>query len=551
MGGLAFPVAAEGGGYPMRKYFGIYNSTVSVGIGKILCGLFLALLLCTEDVSAKTYFLSPSGTDSNSGTDMQFPWLTFAHAQSNGWGCGDTLMLLDGTYGDGSSTGKPTILNTTCTVGNEMVLKALNERRAHIHDNGLGMAVLIVQSHYITISGLRLSSSVNATPYLPLPNKCTVGIPVHVSKISTHISVLKSLIHTPNKYCNSSPLTFDYVNDSLVEDTEIYDFHRHGAGISGYRDTVRRLYCNERDGGINGGYNNRVGGGDACVSAYPCVDCIVENVIADASTAVGHFLSESNAAGNSTSTRYLGSIGYRNNPHGVYVNARGTGILWMPVNNTFRDMVFYDHLGSTAIRSESAKGTVVDHVTVIGSLTSPPTNGIFAKAGAFPGDGIYSATVTNSLVLNHSQYGFYMGISTWSGSHVRAYNNRLGGFYPAPPSYWTNVSTVINPAMGSCVVWVPDGSPLKGAGSDGTDIGATILYRYVNGTLTNQPLWDPVTGEFPHGAIVSGVNDVPGHSLFDVHRRLNVNTNGCSFPTSYGKNIDTTAPQPPQNVAVR
>jgi hypothetical protein len=104
--------------------------------------------------------------------------------------------------------------------------------------------------------------------------------------------------------------------------------------------------------------------------------------------------------------------------------------------------------------------------------------------------------------------------------------------------------------MGPCIAWVPDGSPLKKGGSDGRDIGATILYRYVNGTLTSQPLWDPATGEFPHGALVTGVNDVPGHSLFDVHRRLNINTNGCYFPAGYGSNSDTTAPQAPRIVSV-
>ena len=74
---------------------------------------------------------------------------------------------------------------------------------------------------------------------------------------------------------------------------------------------------------------------------------------------------------------------------------------------------------------------------------------------------------------------------------------------------------------------------MKGAGAGGADIGANVLYRYQNGTLTNQPLWDPVTGEFPHGAIVAGVNDIAGSSLFDVHKRLNVNTNGCPFPAGY------------------
>jgi len=38
-------------------------------------------------------------------------------------------------------------------------------------------------------------------------------------------------------------------------------------------------------------------------------------------------------------------------------------------------------------------------------------------------------------------------------------------------------------------LFVPSSSTLKGAGSNGADIGANIIYEYVNGLLTNTPLW--------------------------------------------------------------
>jgi hypothetical protein len=74
---------------------------------------------------------------------------------------------------------------------------------------------------------------------------------------------------------------------------------------------------------------------------------------------------------------------------------------------------------------------------------------------------------------------------------------------------------------------------MKTAGRNGADIGATILYRYQNGSLTSQPLWDTLTGAFPSGVLVTGVNDVAAQSAFDVHRRLNVNVAGCAFPLGY------------------
>src|SRR4029453_9532292 len=60
-----------------------------------------------------------------------------------------------------------------------------------------------------------------------------------------------------------------------------------------------------------------------------------------------------------------------------------------------------------------------------------------------------------------------------------------------------------------------------------------ILYRYQDGVLTDEPLWDPETGRFPCGAMVAGFNDMAGSSCFDVHERLNINTHGCPFPAGY------------------
>jgi hypothetical protein len=75
---------------------------------------------------------------------------------------------------------------------------------------------------------------------------------------------------------------------------------------------------------------------------------------------------------------------------------------------------------------------------------------------------------------------------------------------------------------------------MKGAGTGGSDLGATVLYRYVNGTLTTTPLWDTGTGAFPCGAVVTGVNNGGGNSCNDVHTRLHVNSGGCAFPAGYG-----------------
>ena len=82
------------------------------------------------------------------------------------------------------------------------------------------------------------------------------------------------------------------------------------------------------------------------------------------------------------------------------------------------------------------------------------------------------------------------------------------------PSRWTRTATPTSSmrscgtglGSGECLMWIPAGSPMKGAGTDGRDIGATIVNRYQNGTLTSTPLWNRDTGAFPCGAIVAGVD---------------------------------------------
>jgi len=144
--------------------------------------------------------------------------------------------------------------------------------------------------------------------------------------------------------------------------------------------------------------------------------------------------------------------------------------------------------------------------------------------------------IENTLAVNNSKLGFFVDASAqainWAIDHSNAYNNATN--YSPADAHVTN-SLSIDPQLGTCKVWIPDASPMKRAGKNGADIGANILYRYQDGVLTTQPLWDPVTGQFPCGAIVPGVNDLPGQSCFDVHQRLHVNTNGCPFPAGYGQ----------------
>ena len=123
-------------------------------------------------------------------------------------------------------------------------------------------------------------------------------------------------------------------------------------------------------------------------------------------------------------------------------------------------------------------------------------------------------------------YADSTGVGSWTLSFSNSFGNETN-FYPSSSSLINSFS--VDPQMGSCKLWLPDNSPMKGAGVGGADIGANILYAYENGVLTSNKLWN-TDGSFAFsGVIVPGVNDIPG-SLFDIQNRLNINTNGCAFP---------------------
>lgn len=522
-----------------------------------ILSLSVLLMICLQVLPAQsaTYYISPTGSDTNPGTSAR-PWLTFAYAINPSRAtCGDTLVLRDGTYGDGTSTGKILVSALVCTQGSPFTIQAENQRKAKIVDNGIGKAVNVVDSAFIVVDGLYARSTDN--------NATTTGGPF-IANRSADI-MLKNLVgRNPNRYANAHVFAIENSNRVLIEDSEGYVFHRHCVEAWKSSQVVaRRIYCNPRGGRIPGGFaaKNGIGLADAVMTMYPCRDCIQENNIADGTTN-GLYLNEMNATFGGgvlmSGSKVLGSICYKcNYGNGIYLNSRNNaGLNYTPHNITVRDVAFIDHdTYGMAVRVSDGVNIVLDHLT---GLSDPAVgiiqNGIITDDN--PGKGTMAAdnsiTVTNTLMAGYSSFGFRMsGFDTWIVDRTISHQNGRA-FSPSstsssPTRTLSNTMTTSTHNMGTCKVWVPDGASGKGKGIGGSDIGATILYRYVNGVLTTVPLWDPRTGEFPYGAEdADGTNRVPGESLFDIHKRLNVNTGGCSFPKNYGDgNSDTKGPASP------
>jgi hypothetical protein len=258
-----------------------------------------------------------------------------------------------------------------------------------------------------------------------------------------------------------------------------------------------------------------------------------------------------NSSAPSSGNTYYGNVSL-DEVEGFRPNARGDEAAKMPVDTRLSNDVAIG-VTSVGIYSRAAKNTSVDHVSIFPA--GDKAMGIVADSYNAPGhrgDGLSSLAVRDSIIvaIPAAAYGFRIespsgyGRLDWSLDNVRAFGSRIN-FAPKADDARVRKAAASDPGFGACRLWCPDGAACKDAASDGGDLGATVLYKYQDGALTKEPLWDASTGAFlGAGAIVAGLNDVPGASLFDIATRLNVNRNGCAFPAGYGPAAGAAAPAP-------
>jgi hypothetical protein len=505
-----------------------------------------------------TYYLSPHGRDAHPGTSPERPWQTFGRAfnASKPLRPGDVLVLLDGTYTP-ATTGLPRI---DCRAGGTahsgtasapIVLRAANERRAHLKSDGRGDALTMTGCQHWQLRGLYGSSADNpaARPW--------EGNVFHVAA-SSHLRLTRLLAARPNRrcphdslpYCNAHAIGLDGVQGVVLEEAEAYDFHRHGISVFRSRDVVvRRCYVSSR--------YDPTGSSTSGIILYGTSDSIVENSITEGQGGIS-------IAGSPVFDGTPG--GYRNLLAGI-VSLRGRygttirarrfdGPVRPAGDNTVRHSV-YALATAVGLYARGAAKTRLENVTVFATRGE---GGIIADEDVTEGapcranpDGC-SFTARHVLSFANRGDGFRIDPAVVSAWRIEGSNSvRNGGSNYSPTDDigdddgQVRGSRAVEPSGmgldgGQCLLWVPDGSNMKKAGSGG-DVGATILYRYERGELTGIPLWDPATGAFPCGATAPGVNDPPGRSCNDVHRRLNVNTNGCTFPAGYPRRADGPAPR--------
>ena len=498
----------------------------------------------TSEPTGPTFYMSPTGSNSNSGTSTSSPWKTLKYAIPKLL-AGDSLILMDGTYTK-STTGLPYVScgsngsakNGTAT--KPITIKAENERQAFLSSDGSVEAFKMQNCSYWNIEGLRLGANDFNT---------TMQIPTAWVISSNNINIRKILAFKQNRLSpNAGLFAISKCDTVLVEDSEFYASMRHLLNcFSSQRCTFRRVYANARDFKPAGSSTCPFGIGagqcsDRSVVFYGSSNSIMENVIVEGNDEDSEGMQiHSTAEGN----KILGSISLNAFRNGMRLDSRKA------TTNLVKDTIIENYVaistnaigGFGGLFHAGAVNTIVRQATILNTHGPSTARGINldGRCGGCGGQSPPTASFygVNILAANNKWSGFYVNpsyptLGGWDIDYSVAYNHSINFNPPGGDAYgdFTNEAAV-NPALGSCIVYIPSSSPMKGWGKSGEDIGANIVYRYEDGVLTDQKLWNQTTGQFPCGATVKGVNDdatFPDSSCVNVHKRLNVGVKGCPIP---------------------
>jgi hypothetical protein len=188
-------------------------------------------------------------------------------------------------------------------------------------------------------------------------------------------------------------------------------------------------------------------------------------------------------------------------------------------NTTLDGVMFFDNWDGIYINSASGKNTQIansyfESPNTFSTSTGTSTNG---KGNGINWQSKYDGTITNSVFANNTigfarnnssapitiqnsvflknQTAIYDGTKNSNQSGTNHNWNDFFGNTKDGVSHTGLTEYALNPGYDTTTygqgayLFVPPTSPLKGKGQNGADIGANILYEYVNGTPTNQPLW--------------------------------------------------------------
>jgi hypothetical protein len=498
------------------------------------------VLIGTDD--RPVYYISPTGSDVGAGTRDE-PWLTFASAVSK-LQPGDTLVLLDGRYRLTDSG----MLQVRCGVNAvsgtavlPITVRADHERMAFLKSDGTTPPLFVNGCAYWTIEGLHVESlDVNSDAVLSdtsYNDGARTGTVVVLEGACDHVVLRRLLAAYPNRFKHSHVIRVgDHANRCLVEECEVYNFHHNGIEVwRATSVTLRRNYVHARSEDMAGWPSDYPNEGDLGILVEESKGTIVENnVVAGVHQGIvdgarfDGYLSKPNPPGPADPghARILGNVTLASG-EGFVLQSRCASQPTCDQAHAITDSEVTNNAavgGATGLDSTGAVGARVTAFGAIGAAAGVTLERSAENVAVSP-----TTSVSSSLALGFTTHGFSStNQSSWSFDHCSAFGPSGSAF--SPDDAHVTAAIRVDPALGECTVYVPDSSPLHRAAPDGSDIGPSIVDRYEDGVLTAMPLWNPATGAFACGSVVSGLNDDPATSCTGAHQVLHIGTSKCPIP---------------------
>lgn len=182
----------------------------------ILAGLIIGLCLVSTPVLAagNTYFVSPNGSDSNSGSSSS-PFQTIPKAISVAGG-GDTVLVGDGTYAGFS-------INRGGSSGNPLIIKADHKWAAKIAGPGEIGVTFASGGNYVYLRDFDISGFDSG---------------IYSNQTASHLLIAGNRLHDLGRRCTDSNYGLDGiylhgVADILIDGNQFNDIGRYGNGEAG------------------------------------------------------------------------------------------------------------------------------------------------------------------------------------------------------------------------------------------------------------------------------------------------------------------------------
>lgn len=217
----------------------------------------LASLFLTTIANAATYYVSPSGVDTNAGTSGA-PWKTLQKA-ANTAVAGDTVIVRDGTYTDATAANRVVFLSTSGTSTSPITFKSENRHGAVIDGQNTKEYGIVFgnSTSHIVLDGFELKNIKNGGIWA---NGNPGNTNVTVRRVSLH-DIGRPMVSPCTDGLGRAGLFLGYYTaDWTIEDSRIYNNgripnpacdsltraenhnyrHDHGIYAQGRRHKIRR-----------------------------------------------------------------------------------------------------------------------------------------------------------------------------------------------------------------------------------------------------------------------------------------------------------------------